>query len=270
MLLIEGPNAQLRSVILEQLRRDTNPGTLTFTHGSEVFTNRNLNYYIRLLHTDHHTQVFERLRLTGSLETPERYMVAMGLKARGTISVVCQANNTVETMISTAGGILPYINCTFADDPALVVEKVMDYWQYHINTSFPVADYHSIGGVFRNQTMIVSDVRKSGQYAFVGAQNSTLLLHKILEEISNELDNPHLFYLTSTVKTGNNRTNTKMLKDEIEMVKPARIVAMGSSAAAMLSSIHATFERTDHPQYWARFRSHEYDLLKKQLTNGTT
>ena len=99
---------------------------------------------------------------------------------------------------------------------------------------------------------------KTNNKAFSGTQHASKFLHRALSEIDYD------FYITNANKTCDKDENELILLQEIAMVKPIAIIALGDNASKGIVKPHV---KIPHPQYYNRFKhGNTNDYIK--LING--
>jgi hypothetical protein len=107
-------------------------------------------------------------------------------------------------------------------------------------------------GNYKSKIMLVGEqfntsVTLKEEFAFSDYKGSSDYLSKALYFINEDI------YLTNSEKTGN-----VTLFEEIMIVNPNVIIALGNKASAILNHFKIKYEKIPHPQFWKRF--HNKDL----------
>lgn len=278
MILIEGNNDYLNRQVRKELR--FRHDRLAF-HVEDEFE-MTLKRLLKLLHHDNRYQVRENVvgRMQNLLNPADAHMIASGLLATGSFVLVCHDPLDVSTeqaqatfYRSTLEGLLPGMNIYHAEMVPEIVEASMKLWEENLETLKAVyeTDIWSAGGLMPGMVMLVGDrvlpyvpCDEERRLAFVSHRGCSRFLHEALAA-NYELDGTR-YYLTNAHKCDVAKLNLKMLQEEIDLVKPVKIVAMGGDAARYLSDLKATFDRTYHPQFWKRFRNKELPELIQLLS----
>jgi hypothetical protein len=274
MILIEGPNDQLRRQVRKELRaRHDRLGFHT-----EDETSMTLKRLIKLLHADGRYHVRERLThyVTEHLTQGEAHMVASGLLATGSFVLVCHDlddDDAGEYYHSTLGGLLPGMNVRDLEMVPDIVTGALELWAAQLEQLKPLldTDIWSAGGLDQEMVMIVGDqvspylpCDEGRRVAFVSDHGCSKFLHEQLA--THWLATGTRYYLTNAHKCDVARMNLKMLEEELKLVNPTKVVALGGVAARHLSDIRVgDFARTYHPQYWKRFKNKDTGELLEIL-----
>jgi hypothetical protein len=277
MILIEGENEYLRRQVRKELRSRLDRLSI---HADDEFE-MTFPRLIKLLHLDNRYQVREQLTkfINKELGLGDAHMVASALQATGTFVLVCHTEddineeNCVEVFYkATLSGLLPGMNIYDSMSITDIVARAMDLWEENLLlvARFYDTDIWSAGGVESNMVMLVGEkvhpykpADEERRLAFVSQQSCCRFLHDVLA--SNFYHQGVKYYLTNAHKVEVHKMNLKMLKEELDLVKPIKVVAMGSEAARVLSDLGQEFTRTYHPQYWKRFKNQDRSELVRLL-----
>jgi hypothetical protein len=138
-----------------------------------------------------------------------------------------------------------------------VVNFLKDNYFSKIDRSNEFKKFESIGNIYdTGKIMLVGDCYNDGSFignndkkVFSDSGGSSIYLQRSLELADDPLD----YYITNGNKTGNEDLNSELLLEEIKLLKPRKIIALGTNAAKTLYPI-CDFIKIDHPQYWRRFK----------------
>lgn len=268
MLIIDGPNDVLRAAVLKEVRKQLGK-TVEFQKGEERST---LQQFLKLVHSDHRLVVRERLFMAHLDDSAARHMITMALKACGTYVIACcdevgGLEFKLQKLACSKDGVLPMAAPFGCYTVPQLVEYALEHWHIHIGLAEQSYRYNSSGDVGPEpRVMVVGEnvipfapYDQTRRLAFTSTHGSSLFLHQALSLHGGS------YYLTNAWKTKNERTNMQLLKEEIKLVKPVKIVAMGGVAQLYLSNIGIEFERTYHPQYWKRFKNQHINELVQIL-----
>lgn len=261
MILLEGPNRELRAKLGPLLREHMpceNPGL----HVSGENFNPTIRRAVGIVHADHRWQIRDGLPVT-NFHLDVRHMLAYGLFSAGTVVVIC-ANDATLTMaqaeeLTPFPRVLPLYGVFPGDDLAAEVDKIARIWRAAVHEANRYWIYGSNGPTERSPIMLVGDrvnpfvpaEADTRRLAFVSHHGCSLYLHDAMRRAGGR------YYVTNAVKSKYKNRNLLALKEELEKVKPCRVVALGAEAGEMLANVGAKFEATYHPQYWRRFRAAE-------------
>lgn len=257
MIILQGPDETLRRELFNIL---TEGGDEVNRSATKEPYRADIGFFTAFIHTDHRLHVRDQL-LHGLRDgDAARYMLGMGLAAAGSLVVLCGADSREEVRSATFGGLLPALPVSRFSDLNHTREMIVDAWRLEREKVDPLYDYWSSGGRPDQATMLVGesnqDLNGRKRRAFISHTGCSLFLHQALQA------NPfNRYYLTNAGKGETRKYNMVALEREIELVKPRRIVALGGVAAAYLSDLKVTFERTYHPNYWKRFKNKDLDEL---------
>ena len=107
------------------------------------------------------------------------------------------------------------------------------------------SDIMLIGERYADNTFIGNNKK-----AFFADINSSLYLHKALY-LSPENGN---HYITNAFKTNLFNFNECAIKEEIKIVQPKIIIALGNKVSSFLKVLNISHKKIPHPQYWRRFK----------------
>lgn len=132
--------------------------------------------------------------------------------------------------------------------------------------------YHGAGniGFFGNPIMLIGERYADGTFvddsvdhrALCGDKNGSAFLHRALDKLPSELS--RLIYITNLWKHRDHSQNLADLEEEIRLLHPQCIIALGSNVTEALKGTSIDFSSVDHPQYRARF---EYDRVDEYATD---
>lgn len=258
MILLEGPNRALRAKLgplLQQAMPAENPSL----HVSGENFSPTVQRAVKILHTDHRWQIRDGLPLYNF--PPEvRHMMAHGLFAAGTVVVICANDETLT--VAQAEELAPHprvlpLYCVFPhEDLTREVKEIARIWRAAVHDANEFWQYGSNGPTSRSPIMLVGDrpnpfmpIEEARRLAFVSHHGCSMYLHDAMRRAGGR------YYVTNAVKSKLKTRNLQALKEEIQKVRPCRIVALGTEAAEVLANVGAKFETTYHPQYWRRFHA---------------
>lgn len=268
MILLEGPNRALRAKLgplLQAAMPAENPGL----HVSGEEFSPTIRRAVKIVHADHRWQIRDGLP-THNFHPEVRHMLAYGLFAAGTVVVICAEDEHLT--LAQAEELTPYprvlpLYCVFPhEDLGREVEEITRIWRAAVHEANEFWGYGSNGPTTRSPIMLVGDranpfmpIEEARRLAFVSHHGCSMYLHDAMRRAGGR------YYVTNAMKSKLRGPNQRALKEEIQKVKPRRIVALGTEAAGMLSSIDAKFELTYHPQYWRRFHAGRLNELVASL-----
>jgi hypothetical protein len=266
MILIEGSNQELRAAMGHAIREAL---ILYDPFYYEVNEDKTLTLQSQLIGVHLDTRCHIRNGTLLNAGTPERRrMIAYGLSHSGSVLVNCgQGVN--------AYGIIPSFQVDDAADIAWCAPQVANWWLKAKDSVDRLWDFYSTYHCPANMAedddfiMLVGDrPPRSGRgykfpkkLAFVSHHGASLFLHDAMMRAGGK------YYLTNYFKYPRERANRDAIIDEINFIKPSRIVALGSEAAGMLvrMDIGAPITNTHHPKYWQRFRADQIDELVRLI-----
>jgi len=260
MILIDGPDDNLCFQVRKQLQK------LLPTFDVQVSgQNRQprMADFINMLNKDHRHVIRDGFNLPTHFNKAQCYMLTMGLASSGSVYVFCGMDFTEQQIwLTKEYAYLPSGPIINEGNLETVVAQIVERSTAEILQANKVWHYNSLGGIRDHQVMLVGD-RVSPFYsydairkmAFFSPHGSSIFLHDALQQVDST------YYLTNAYKTNSRKQNQMLLAEEIDLVKPVKIVGMGEEAHRTLSDIGATFVRTYHPQYWVRFKNKDLDEL---------
>jgi hypothetical protein len=275
MILIESNYDYLTREVCRELK-ELDP-RLSF-HVPDEF-DLNVKRLHKLLHADNRFQVRANLVefTVNNLSQAEAHMVGTALLATGSFVLVVHPpleeeleDRTARFYSCTMGGLLPGMNIYDRELLSELATRWLELWQGNLEDLAKVygTDIWSAGGLHSGQVMLVGDrvnpfvpFDEGRRLAFVSHQGCSHFLHQAL--VANFLAQGTRYYLTNAYKSHVRKANMEMLNEEIQLVKPVKIVALGGVAAQYLSDLGQEFTRTYHPQYWKRFKNKELPELIK-------
>ena len=95
---------------------------------------------------------------------------------------------------------------------------------------------------------------------FVERQGSSLYLHQALQ-LSGRTD----YHITNAIKFGQPGKDRGMLLQEIDLLRPSRVVALGQVASRLLREVHIAHDVVAHPSARRRFKYTEILHYARQL-----
>jgi len=219
-----------------------------------------LERLVQLVHADHRWQIRDGLPLD-QLAPEARHMLAYGLFAAGTLVVICAEHTQLS--IGRAEELTPYprvlpMYCVFPhEDLAQEAQEIVRLWRAAVHEATEFWPYGSNGYTARAPIMLVGDRVNpfvpaelgKRRMAFVSHHGCSLYLHDAMRRAGGR------YYVTNAIKAKRKSTNMQALREEVEKVRPSRIVALGTEAAEALSQLGVKFTTTYHPQYWRRFQA---------------
>lgn len=257
MIILTGPDQHLKARLWHLLRGDNYEPPDTYR--------TDLRWLVHRVHIDHRNEVGEFVHNLPDGDAA-RYMLGMALASAGSLVVLCKVTKLTEVWNETFGGTLPFVHVTHDENKQLKIatEQIVDAWRSEIAKANPLYDYHSTGGHSTGGVMLVGEANKEDGWpirrAFINDTGCSLFLHQALQKNQGVR-----YYLTNANKTNVHRYNRAALIDELEILKPRKVVAMGTEAAKMLSDLKVAHERTYHPQYWKRFKNKDLDEFAQAL-----
>jgi hypothetical protein len=259
MILLEGPNRALRTQLGPAIRAAM-PAENPSLHVSGDNFRPKLQRLVHLVHADHRWQIRDGLPLD-HLEPDARHMIAYGLYAAGTMVVICAEDGSLTMAqaedLAPSRRVLPLYSVHPGDDLAKEAQHIALYWRMAVQEASRFWHYGSNGPTQRSPIMLVGDRANpfvpaelnQRRMAFVSHHGCSLYLHGAMRRAGGR------YYVTNAVKANKKTWNLLALREEIEKVRPSRIVALGTEAAEVLAKVDARFTTTYHPQYWRRFQA---------------
>lgn len=265
MIIIDGPNESLRADLKAAIQ--ARAGDDLAYHVSGAPRPADVRWLAELVQTDNRRHLRDRLPLDLPPDHAARHMVATALAATGTVVVVCATDPNITPAEAIAylpyRGMLTLLVALPGQDVPYLANVVLETWRSAVALTDGVFHYHGAGVAHEPDLMVVGEkpnpyrpADDARRVAFVSHQGCSLFLHAALA--AAELGG---VYLTNAHKFEKRRANLVALENEIMLVKPGRILAMGTVAARALADIGATFEQTYHPQYWKRFKNKDFGEL---------
>jgi hypothetical protein len=256
MILIEGPRQDIGVAMLNGVR----DALLIYDvrHVNHEGAKYNFRRMMALVQSDHRYEIHTGIVMPG-INAPARQMLAYGLSTAGSCVVICGGN-------SLPVNILPTVMVNELAEVPQAVKKVVECWEHARAWTLKLWEYKSQYSIAPQLVMLVGDqamppaIPGARPAPFFGQQGQCQFLHEAMMRAGGK------YYLTSALKYASDRANRDALIDEAHLIKPTKIVAMGTDAARMLARLEMEFVTTYHPQYWSRFKSGEgsqlVDILK--------
>lgn len=271
MIILEGPALHLREAVRHELeaRLRAELGELLTVHASGTPGLGALGDVVRLLNTPNQTQLRDGLTLDFIYGHPVHHMAGYALNATGSVIITCVPAGRRWTHMDSHPlcDHLPNLTLWSDQDVAEGLDLILRTWrerQVAVATTYPFGGtgYPEEGGVMVvgervNPFRPFGDTRQgeggfpAAWLAFTSNQGCSMFLHDALRHAGGR------YYLTNALKTQGKRLNRELLERELALMRPGAVVAMGSEAAGALADLKVDFVRTDHPQYWNRFRKRE-------------
>ena len=112
-----------------------------------------------------------------------------------------------------------------------------------------------------------SSIGRGRKRAFDSPDNSSSYLFKALAKAGEDklLGSS---YITNAEKTKSHDKNMRMLRDELKMLNPVRIVALGNVAAGYLRRLEKPHTNVGHPQFHRRFHYSKLNQYAKALADA--
>ncbi len=249
MIILQGPDEKLRTELFRLIAPE-----VRYNYKTGETYRADLNYLVSQVHLNRYhlrDQFLHELP-----QGPARSMLGMALASAGSIAVICGKMDEEAMAYSSMDGRIPVIPAEeflSSTNTHNVASLIIEIWLTEQRRIEPLYDYWGAGGLQENPVMLVGeanqDMGSTKRRAFISHKGCSLYLHEAI--CANKETN---YYLTNAVKSDNAKFNLAALADEIDIVKPRRIIALGAVAATTLSELRAQFERTWHPSYWMRFK----------------
>lgn len=272
MILLEGPNLELRAQLRTHLTHQLNALlgdqlTVNISGTSGLGTTAAV---VRLLNTQYLAELRDGLPLDFAVGHPVYHMAGYALAATGSILVLAHNKPPYPrpmSYLSYLGRYLPTVHVYAEDDPLCQADNIIRVWRQYVERATARFRFGGSGPLETGNIMVVGERVNPFRplsfppwlLAFTSNQGCSFFLHAALEAAGGA------YYLTNAVKVKNQRFNKELLRDEIAVVKPARIIAMGSEAARTLADLHVDYTKTYHPQYWKRFKNKDVGELVELL-----
>lgn len=267
MIILEGPNLPLRAELATKLKE--------YLQGKdasqpEELLRTDLGYLVHFVHQDLRYRVQDGWPVD-HLSAAARHMLGCALLPEALIVVHCDGSHATVRDLSTTTQRL-FINNGFCSGFSVGAAMNQEWitttiLQAHVTllTQLREFDRFFAGTWWEGSVMLVGEgnqfiTREVRRKAFTSATGCSLFLHEALLR-----NRGARYYLSNAQKTGRPAYDRLALQREIELVKPVKIVALGTEAAAMLATQRVEFTRTFHPQYWKRFRNQHLDELVEIL-----
>jgi len=264
MIILQGPDDQLRGWICQQLKATHN---LEIQKMDEDDHRADINYLTMMATTDHRRVVQDQFLHELPDDSPERFMLGMALAAAGSIAVTCGVQTPMGMRYASMDGLLHVVVADSFTSFNLMMDAIVKEWKSRMEAVDPVFNYMASGDASPDfpQTMIVGEAtiveRGRPVRAFIKPTGCSLFLHQVLMQNKDRTR----YYLTNAQKGDDREENILALAREIEHVKPGRIVTMGDVADRYLKDMGVKHDRTQHPSYWQRYKYHQRDELVKFL-----
>lgn len=221
----------------------------------------------------------------------QQHMVERVLLRHGTVLVYCQTDEDAqtetfatrgETFVSASD--VPLMRALYTDVvkytllPTLVYDyrrwNLDDFVQRLLTVYEPLKTraswFDGLGGIGHQHVgsvLLVGERHVRGLtpedpvYApFVEAKGSSLYLHQALQ-LSGRTD----YHITNAVKFGHPGKDRAALLQEVELLRPSRVVALGLAAARVLREVNVQHEVVAHPSARRRFKYNEILHYARQL-----
>jgi hypothetical protein len=143
--------------------------------------------------------------------------------------------------------------------------------KYNNNLDKNFIKYESIG-CFYNPIMLIGERYGSGEdfnfgkniylKTFIDTKLSSRYLHQALKNFKQK------FYITNLYKVENNEINLKLITEEINLIKPTKIILLGNKVEKLFKELNLLYYKMPHPQYYNRFKNKnidEYESLFKDI-----
>jgi thymidylate kinase len=85
---------------------------------------------------------------------------------------------------------------------------------------------------------------------FIDDKNSSKYLHTALSNSKYK----NQFYITNAYKTSDADQDLKLLKEEISLLSPKKIIVLGNNAEKLFKNLNLEYIKISHPQYFSRFK----------------
>lgn len=251
MILIDGPRADIADAIIEGLQK-----TLAIWNIKKYGPDgkpHTLKQLVDLVQRDHRDEIHSGILAPG-LDKATRSMLSYGLSAAGSVVVICGGEQAPEN-------ILPTVIVNDMSDVPKAVTRIITYRTEAMHWVDKLWEYRSLYSIGPQLTMIVGHKpmaaidRHNQGMPFFGIQGQCIFLHDAFRLAGGK------YYLTSAEKTGYKILDRETLDVEIKMIRPTRIIAMGSEASSSLARLRVNFIKAYHPQYWRRFKAMKMDEL---------
>lgn len=262
MLILQGPDQRLRFNLFTRMKRHVSPKPAYQFRIARETERVDLRHLVSIVHDEHSLLIRDGFETGLPHDDPALYMLGMALASAGSVVVLCGVNSAQEIKELTFGGILPAIMIMESNDETIL--NILDVWADEIIKTVPLFEFWGSGGRPDDCTMLVGEANQElgtiKRRAFTSHTGCSIFLHQAL------MANGHRrYYLTNAQKTSNQRQDKIQLQQEIDLLQPSKIVAMGKEAAIMLSQLKIPFITTFHPQYWKRFKHYQQQELIELL-----
>jgi len=269
MIILEGPNTALREALRHDIEKQLRPelGDLLTVHLSGTPDTGSTAAIVKLLNSPNHCELRDGLRLDFPDHHPIHHMAGYALNATGTLLVHAVNKAGEEPPASQLYDHLWHVGVWNGDFDTLV-EYILHVWRERQKEIARTYRYGGTGHLEKGGVMVVgervnpfrpwAEAHRIGTpipLAFTSNHGCSFFLHGALRASGGR------FYLTNAVKSLSKKLNRTMLAEELDLMKPGKIIAMGSEAAAALYEQRVDFVHTNHPQYWKRFRNKDVGEL---------
>jgi hypothetical protein len=251
MILIEGLRHDIANAMIEGLTNALH--IYDVRHFPNTYKKTNLNRLISLVQSDHRYEIHSGIVAEG-LSDATRNMMAYGLSSAGSIVVICGgAPNPVN--------ILPTVMVNELTEVPQAIKTAVSYWEHARTWMLKLWEFRSLYAIAPQQIMLVGEkctppVKTGGRaLPFFGAQGPGLFLHDAMVRAGGK------YYLTCALKYASDRANRDAIIDEVHLINPTRIIAMGTNASRMLARVDIDHVKAYHPTYLRRFRPAYIDEL---------
>lgn len=269
MIILEGPNTALRETLRHEIEKQLRPelGKLLTVHLSGTPGFGTTASVVRLLNSPNHSELRDGLPLRFPDHHPIHHMAGYALNATGTLLVHAINKAGEHPPASELSDHLWHVE-VWNGDCDIAVGYVLHVWKERQKDIARTYRYGGSGHLEEGGVMVVGErvnpfrsrlndahLEDWAPLAFTSNQGCSFFLHGALRASGGR------FYLTNAVKTLNKKLNRTLLAEELDLMQPRKIIAMGSEAAAALSEQRVDFVHTNHPQYWKRFRNNDVGEL---------
>ncbi|MDD5651146.1 MAG: AAA family ATPase [Candidatus Nanoarchaeia archaeon] len=288
LIILEGPNGVGKTTLAKQLVKQYNLKYIKESKpngGAQYYLEKALEYDDAVVDRFHLGEyVYPMLKKDGrdALLLWQQHLIERILQIKGAILLYCNTSfdfkkNIFETRgedyvnvneiekeenyfnICFERSILQKYKIDFIKDNFLLDLENVDYNKYK--------KYESIGSI-NNSIMLIGEkyggntkfsYGKEMNKTFTNLHNSSRFLHEALS-----LMNYNNFYLTNAYKTLNEDKDLELLKEEINLINPYKIIALGNKTEKLIKKLNIKYYKIPHPQYYFRFH-HDKQLQYKQL-----
>jgi hypothetical protein len=166
---------------------------------------------------------------------------------------------------------LPVFNYDYkTEDPSKFINYIVSHYIWRLEKAKKLQKFLSSGNYYEEgSVMFIGDMPSNQSIgngfirAFISNTGSSEFLHKCLFD-AGVYPSEQMPYFTNWNKwEDNNKLNLQSIQEEIDIIKPKKIVCFGKEIKNMLG----TGEVIEHPAYIKRFKSKDYSLYTDKIKN---